>query len=180
MTLIIEKKIDWAIRSNDIFSDLNEDEINIIKNSIHVRNYKTGELVFEQNQSGIGMYIVVSGKVSMESDKTYIDEKTGEAKKKLIAKELLYEGDFFGEASLVEDEGVREATATVMEPTVLISFFKPEFLDILNNRPLMASKIYPKLEKVLSNRNKIKAKRTKSKTNPKIKPRIKSFDKDAR
>lgn len=174
MAFIIEEKIDRTIRSNYLFSDLNEQEISIIKNSIHVRNYKTGELVFEQNQSGIGMYIVVSGKVSIESDKTYIDEKTGEGKKKVISKELLYEDDFFGESALVENEGIREATATVMEPTVLISFFKPEFLDIINNRRAMASKISQKLNTVLEkgHKSKTRSKGARSKT--------KSFDKDAR
>jgi CRP/FNR family transcriptional regulator, cyclic AMP receptor protein len=145
----MEQSTELAIRSNYIFSELNESEIKIIKKMIYLRNYKTGEVVFEQNQSGIGMYIVVSGKVSLESDKTYIEAKTGQEKTKIIAKKILKEGTVFGESSLIEDENLRTATAKVMEPTALIAFFKPDLLDLLKNRPEMASKIYSKLKKDL-------------------------------
>ena len=148
----IEEGVESAIRNNPLFSDLNDTEMNIVKKAVNVRRYKTGEIVFEQNQSGIGMYMVASGKVSIESDKTYIDPKTGKEKSKIISKEPLLQGDFFGEASLVEDEGIRTATARVMEPTVLVSFFKPEFLKIIKNRNVMGSKISFKLAGVLAKR----------------------------
>ncbi len=43
--------------------------------------------------------------------------------------------DFFGEIVLVEDRGVRTATAMAKEDTQLIGFFKPDLIQIMNQQP---------------------------------------------
>ena len=147
-----EEMILEAIKKCFLFDSLNSSELSTIRDSIHVRKYNVGEKVFEQHQAGTGMYLIVSGSISIEADRIFVDTKTGGAKKKVLRVVDLKDGDFFGELALVEDESVRNATARIMEPTLLVGFFKPDFIQIINTRPSLGLKLSLKLAQALAER----------------------------
>jgi CRP-like cAMP-binding protein len=144
------QKIPHLLSQNKIFSTLTRKELRVVQEFVHERHYRTGEAVFRQGEIGIGMYIVVKGGVDIsviESDDGISSDNFSEV---LITK--LKKGDFFGELSLVEDNGKRTAHATASEDSILLGFFKPDLNVILQSHPGIGSKITMSLAEVVGRR----------------------------
>ncbi|MES2854564.1 MAG: cyclic nucleotide-binding domain-containing protein [Bdellovibrionota bacterium] len=137
-----------TLRENFLFQDLTDRELRFIENIVHVRRYHAGEMIFRQAEVGVGMYIIVAGRVEIfVSDR----ESLSEANREIFITQLLT-GDFFGELSLVEENGRRTASALAREETVLIGFFKPDLIEILSRNPDAGIKITFRLAEVLGRR----------------------------
>ncbi len=95
------------------------------------------------------MYIIAKGSV----DISLFDSQplVGDAAKQVFVTKL-EGGDFFGELSLVEDNGRRSASAIASEDCVLIGFFKPDLMEILERSPATGIKIIFRLSEVLGRR----------------------------
>jgi len=111
-----------------VFQDLNHHDLRTIKRILHQREYRTNEVIFSQGDVGLGMYIIVRGAVEIVCNPG----------RHILAK--LHDGDFFGELALL-DESPRSATAVSKTPSTLLSFFKPELLDLINRNPKLGGKI---------------------------------------
>ncbi|MGQ9570476.1 MAG: Crp/Fnr family transcriptional regulator [Thermodesulfovibrionales bacterium] len=125
-------EIDNILLNIPIFQDLNNNELKTIKRNLHQREYKKNEVIFNQTDIGLGMYIIVKGNVDIVC----------EPERHVLAE--LHEGDFFGELSLL-DESPRSATAISKVPTELLCFFKPDLLDLIERNPRLGGKILFKL-----------------------------------
>jgi CRP/FNR family transcriptional regulator, cyclic AMP receptor protein len=130
--------IQEALKKNVVFKDLNPREINLIQSITHIRNYQAGEAVFKQGEVGVGMYIISKGSVDIIYDDNRIT--------------TLWEGDFFGELALVEERGVRTATAVAKEDTQVIGFFKPDLISLMNQTPETGVKILFRVAQVIGER----------------------------
>ena len=107
-----EKETDVAtvLSKNILFRNLSKKELKFIEKIVHIRKYRAGEVIFRQNENGVGMYIIVKGRVQI----SVIDDiVSGENDEKDVIITRLEPGDFFGELSLVEDTGRRSATSMV-------------------------------------------------------------------
>ena len=137
------------LRKNILFETLDKSELYFISKTIHERSYHTGEVVFQQDSLGIGMYVIIKGSVDI-----FIKEidpgKQGAIQNVHVAH--LIEEDFFGEMSLVEENSRRTATAVATENTVLIGFFRPDLLEIVNRNPTIGGKITFQLARTLLRR----------------------------
>ena len=158
-----EEAVAAALKSSFLFETLSIRELSYLKDRIHVRKYNVGENVFEQHQPGTGMYIIVSGKVAIEEENFFIDRNSNAESKATSIIENLEHGDFFGEFALVDDEHVRVATAKIMEPALIIGFFKPDFMELAKQHPATGVKICLRLAKVASERLKDAAEEVKKK-----------------
>jgi signal-transduction protein with cAMP-binding, CBS, and nucleotidyltransferase domain len=49
-----------VLKGIELFKDLEPRELRALESITHERNYVPGEIVFEQGQDGLGMYIIVS------------------------------------------------------------------------------------------------------------------------
>lgn len=137
-----------ALRENLLFTDLSDRELRFVENIVHIRKYHAGEPVFRQGESGVGMYIVLRGRVEIfVTDSTSVLEESRD-----IFITQLTAGDFFGELSLVEDNSRRTATAVSHDETTLIGFFKPDLMEILSRSPSSGIKILFRLAEVLGRR----------------------------
>jgi CRP/FNR family cyclic AMP-dependent transcriptional regulator len=125
-------EIDNILIQIPIFQDLNNRELRTIKRILHQREYKKNEVIFNQGDVGLGMYIIVKGTVEIVF---------GTAKHMLAE---LNDGDFFGELALLDDSP-RSATSISKTPCKMLCFFKPELLDLINRDPGLGSKILFKL-----------------------------------
>lgn len=142
-----EKTLEIALKNNILFKDLNRKELELVRQIVNVRNYSSGEGVFQQGEVGVGMYIVLKGTVEIVTE----DTKPGALHQpRFITK--LGEGDFFGEIALVEETGRRTATATCGPDTVLIGFFKPDLFEVISRNPEAGVKILLGLGRVLGTR----------------------------
>ncbi len=144
-----EKEINAILKENILFADLSSKQLKFVTNIVHLRKYRTGEVVFRQGEVGVGMYIIASGHVNITAEGTRTD-KNKSPHGIIITK--LVSGDFFGELSLVEENGRRSATAIAGEDTSLIGFFKPALLEIVERRPGVGVKIALRLGEVIGRR----------------------------
>ncbi len=137
-----------ALMSTHLFKDLTDREFKLLHNIVHIRKFHAGESVFRQGEAGVGMYMIVKGRVEIfVSDKNATNEDFRD-----IFITQLSDGDFFGELSLVEENGRRTATAVAKEESSLIGFFKPDLLEVLNRSPSTGVKIVFRLAEVLGRR----------------------------
>lgn len=124
------------------FANLTFRELKEVSAIVHRREYRAGEPVFYQGDPGLGMYIVQEGSVAI-----VIAEKTGEEKELAI----LSEGDFFGELGLL-DESPRSASALCKTDCLLIGFFRPDLLELIERKPALGIKIVMKLAEIVGER----------------------------
>jgi hypothetical protein len=134
-----DDEIDTILLKIPVFQDLNKRELNKIKRILHQREYSTNEIIFNQGDIGLGMYIIVEGEIHIVCG----------PENQILAE--LRGGDFFGELSLLDD-APRSATAVAKTACVTLSFFKPELLDLLNRDPQLGCKILFKLAWVIGER----------------------------
>ncbi|MCP3922665.1 MAG: cyclic nucleotide-binding domain-containing protein [Desulfobacterales bacterium] len=143
----IRKKTTIDILSkNYLFQDLTSKELKILNAIVHERTYVKDEVIFRQNDTGVGMYIISKGAVDIIAE-NYEDRKMEET---IIV--TLNEDDFFGELSLIEENGKRSATAKATFDTSLIGFFKPNLMEIMKMNPGIGVKITWRLCQVLGQR----------------------------
>lgn len=131
-----------VLKDNILFRTLARRELSYLSNFVYERVYQVDEPVFEQNDRGIGMYIIAKGRVAI---------KTQTPQGELLVT-VLSEGSFFGEIALVEPDNVRTASAIPLEKTVLVGFFKPDLMEILERKPDMGVKILFQLCTVIGRR----------------------------
>lgn len=137
-----------SLKQNILFQDLNFQELNLVLNIINVRHYRPGENIFRQGEVGVGMYIVVSGVVNI-----YVEEMMAQTSSAVTTHVTqLRAADFFGELALVENEGRRSASATAHEESLLIGFYKPDLMEIIERSPSAGVKILLRLGEVLGTR----------------------------
>jgi CRP/FNR family transcriptional regulator, cyclic AMP receptor protein len=143
-----DQSIFTILRESYLFRDLTDSEIRFLERCVHIRHYHAGESVFRQGEVGVGMYLVTKGRIEIY----VIDPEAKSERSREIYITQLLAGDFFGELSLVEENGRRTATAVAREETILIGFFKPDLNEILSRRPAMGTKITLRLAEVLGRR----------------------------
>jgi CRP/FNR family transcriptional regulator, cyclic AMP receptor protein len=150
--LSVKDTVTGVMSKNPLFDGLSNRELAVIHNLSHVRNYNVGEYIFQKGQSGAGAYIVISGKVMLETEDLYIDKNTGAEKKQFKVMDELGTGELFGESALTDVADKRLVSAKAMEPSVVLSFFRPDLLDMIKQRPSLASKILLNVSRVLAYR----------------------------
>ncbi len=143
-----ERALHAQLRDNLLFRDLSEAELRFLERCVHIRHYHSSEPIFRQGEVGVGMYIIAKGRVEIfVSDPSSPNDESRD----IFITQLL-PNDFFGELSLVEENGRRTATAVAREETTLIGFFKPDLIEILARRPAMGTRIALRLAEVLGRR----------------------------
>src|SRR6266567_6000443 len=108
------------LRAMLLFKELSSRELNEVEQLLHKRTYLKDEIIFDEGDVGLGLFIVVNGRVRATS--------TLEAFKNINAEFCC--GDFFGELSLF-DEGPRTARITAIEPANVVALFRAEFFSLL-------------------------------------------------
>lgn len=119
---------DALLGSIPLFEDLTPRELDAVQRLLHRREYVAGESVFVQGEPGLGMYIILRGTISIQS------EPSG---RELVE---LADGDFFGEIALL-NEVIRTATARAKTDSTLVSLFQPDLLSLLDRNPRLGVKV---------------------------------------
>jgi len=127
-----EDEIENILSHIPVFQDLSRRELRTVKRILHQREYRNNEVIFNEGDIGLGMYIIEKGSIRI----------TCRQDTHLLAE--LNEGDFFGELALL-DESPRSASAVAQAPTRMLCFFKPALLDLIERSPVLGSKILFKL-----------------------------------
>jgi CRP/FNR family cyclic AMP-dependent transcriptional regulator len=134
-----ETSIYTVLSKVPIFRDLNKRELKAIERILHRRTYKSNEVIFNEGDPGVGMYIIETGHVNI----TLGNEG------KLLA--VLSNGEFFGEIALLS-ETPRTATATSAIVTHLLGFFQSDLFGLMETNPRMGNKILHRLAQMIADR----------------------------
>jgi CRP-like cAMP-binding protein len=127
------------LKSLPLFSKLNDKEIMEISKFAYEKKIQKGSILFSHGEKGSSLYLILKGRVKI----VLIDDS---GKELVLA--ILKKGDFLGEMSIIEDE-VRSATAIALEPTVLLTIEKENFLNFLMKNPKAMLGVLKELSKRL-------------------------------
>jgi len=142
-TNLFRKRPPWkqtAIRlllETPIFEGIPRRVIAQLVDSMHRRIYRDQEAVFRKGDQGLGMYLVLSGQVSVSLESVELAK--------------LLPGDFFGEVALFGEQE-RTADAYANGDTELIGFFRPDLEEWVARSPKQGSRVLIRLGRVLAER----------------------------
>jgi CRP-like cAMP-binding protein len=136
------KNLISSIKDNILFQTLTHRELTYVSGLVHERVYQPDEAIFQQNDRGLGVYLIAEGRVAIKSKYPRRD----------LLVTVLSKGSFFGEIALIEENCYRTASAIAVDKSVLIGFFKPDLLEIIERKPATGVKILFQLSTVLAKR----------------------------
>jgi CRP-like cAMP-binding protein len=119
------KRVSW-------FQDLDQRSLEAISNAAVEQTYQPGQLIMRQGDTGVGAFIVRSGKVEV------VQERDGKEQKLAT----LGPGDVVGEMALL-DEFPRSASVRAVEPTTALGIQRWHFKGILESHPQLALALLP-------------------------------------
>lgn len=131
-----------VLKENVLFCTLTPRELKYLSHFVYERVYQPQENIFQQNDRGFGMYIIVKGSVNIKTNAG--DEE--------VLVTTLEQGSFFGELSLIETDSLRTASVEAKDRSIVIGFFKPDLMEIIERKPEMGVKILFQLSSVLGRR----------------------------
>ncbi len=134
-----EGDICHVLKGMPIFQQLTRRELTAVARILHERVYQPEEIIFRENEPGMGMYIIESGNVIILS----------EAAKMQLSE--LNAGGFFGEMSLL-DAAPRSATAKARTECRIFGFFQPDLFGLIERNPQLGIKIVLGLSRLICER----------------------------
>ncbi len=121
-----------------VFTGVPPRSLRFVRSMCHIRQYPTGQHIFRTDEPGVGMYIILEGKVEIYRDENELR----------TSYQTLEVGDSFGELGLLEDTN-RSASAIATSDTRLLGFFRPDLESLLQRKPRLASRIVFNLARVI-------------------------------
>lgn len=125
-----------------LFKGLSERELQYISSFLYRRSFQPTEPIFSEGERGFGMYLILKGKVRIQ---------TLQGAQSIDVAELS-EGSFFGELSLLYPMSLRTASAFALNEVEAVGFFKPDLDEIISRKPELGVKIMTQLARVLGKR----------------------------
>jgi sigma-B regulation protein RsbU (phosphoserine phosphatase) len=120
------------LRQIPMFARLPSSEIGFLSSALHEVEIPAGTLLFREGDPGDRFYIILEGTISVIKALDTSDER-------IIATRR--PGEFFGEMSLVEPDGLRTASVRSNTPLRLLEMSRPDFDALLLQRPVLALEI---------------------------------------
>ena len=126
------------------FTDLPTNELIRLQSELEVLNLRSGDILFREGDRGEHLYIVVSGELELLMGPDTKDE---------LILNVLHEGEYLGEMSLLQPDGLRTAGARARGDVVLLTMSRAQFKDLLGRHPELAKSIISVLSQRLVNTN---------------------------
>ncbi len=131
-----------TLRKFFLFGDLSDLEVTNISQIITEEDFPPKSVLFEENEPGGALYLIVEGSVQ-------IIKRLAKNKQKSLS--MLKTGEFFGEMSLLDGEP-RSASAVTQEGCKCLKISREHFLNFLDQHPRTAFKFFTPIIKVFSKR----------------------------
>ena len=114
-----------SLKKQPIFQSIDAANFESLVSLFSITSFDVGQYVFHQGDEASQLYIILSGKISIE---TYTEDG------KMTQFVHLGAGDIFGEFAVL-DAGVRSAGARIIEKCSLASLTKSDFHKLLDDNP---------------------------------------------
>ncbi|MBW8888979.1 MAG: Crp/Fnr family transcriptional regulator [Fibrobacteres bacterium] len=132
------------LRGVDLFSALDDAQVDTLASMIIEKGFKKGEIILmEDDDTSQSLFIIAKGEV-----KVVLTAEDG--REAILAS--LKEGDFFGEMSLLDGEP-RSATVRAVEDSRLLTIRREDFLSALRKQPDLALTLLGEMSKRLRRSN---------------------------
>lgn len=161
-----EQTIPKFLRKVDVLKDFTDNELRLLSKYLHLRKFSEDEVIFDHKDFGIGFYFIYQGTVEI----SVLDDPNKDSENTLLLSLEKY--DYFGELALLQDKSDRNARAIASDNCELIGIFKPDLEELIDEQPVVATKLLQSVSVILANRihfltNQIKDLKLKlSKKNP--------------
>ncbi len=132
-----------ALRNLSVFEDLDDDQLDIIRQHVHPMKYAAGDIVFREGDPGDKIYFLMSGAVSVLASLS-----NNERARRLAT---FGEGVFFGDMAILEKKP-RSATVRADSETEVLYMTVDDFEKLVETRPLLSSKMLLGMTRELSYR----------------------------
>jgi CRP/FNR family transcriptional regulator, cyclic AMP receptor protein len=137
-----------ALAQVDLFSVLDKKEISSLAKSCQERTYSAGTTIISQGSTGVGLYIIIGGKVRVTQE---IDPDRAETDLALLGP-----GSVLGEIALIDDLP-RSATVTAVEDVTALLLPVWEFRGFLRDHHDAALKLLVVLSRRLRKAESLRA-----------------------
>ena len=127
-----------------LFKELSPRELREVDELLHERIYQKDEIIFDEGDIGLGLFIVVTGRVKVLSTHDPLQH---------LAPEFCC-GDFFGEMSMF-DEAPRTARVVAVETAQVAALFRTEFFSLLERNRSIGAKILFELSRTVCRRSRL-------------------------
>jgi response regulator RpfG family c-di-GMP phosphodiesterase len=128
-----------TLNRSELFAGLGPSSVELISNCLQSVVFEGNQVICQEGETGVSMYIIVSGRVSVSSDMGWgqreLDQKCS--------------GAVFGEMALISNE-VRSATVRAVERTECLQLGKASFQSLLDRDPSIAQQVAKVMTKRLS------------------------------
>ena len=126
------------------FTDLPPEELDRLVTEMDIVNLKAGDILFREGDPGEHLYVVVNGELEILMAPDTDDE---------LILNVLYQGEYLGEMSLIQPGGHRTASARARGDVVLLSLSRTQFRDLLQRHPELSKAMVGVLSQRLDNTN---------------------------
>ena len=124
----------------ELFAGLDKRELHTLAESCQERKYKAGTRIMSQGDTGVGLYVITSGKARITHS-----SGSGQPEEELTT---IGAGDVTGEMALLDDLP-RSATITTVEDVTALILPIWEFRTVLRSHPEIALKLLSVLSRRL-------------------------------
>ena len=115
------------LKNTDVFSDIKTENLTVVAKALEERHFQQGTIIFEENDYGDEMFIIVSGEVGIlkgeKQTKTFLAQLTA--------------GECFGEMGLLDDRP-RSASVQTLQDTHVLSLEKDRLRTLVIRYPELA------------------------------------------
>ncbi|GAB4009605.1 MAG: hypothetical protein Fur0010_00520 [Bdellovibrio sp.] len=146
-----ENSIPKFLKKIDVLKNFSDNELRILANSMHFRRFSEKEVIFRQNDVGIGFYFIYSGRVDVIISGERQDDPDAEGKLGTYLLSLSRSA-YFGELALLQENSLRNATVIAREPTELLGIFKPDIETLIQTDPAVVAKLLQSISLIVSQR----------------------------
>lgn len=117
------------IKRVPLFASLHSTEIQYLAEILHESEVPANTLLFREDELGNRFYIIMDGQIE-------IIKALGTPDERLLG--VRGRGEFFGEMSLLDPDGLRTASVRTRTPVRLLEMTRPDFEALLQHRPALA------------------------------------------
>ena len=135
------------LRKLDVLKNFTENELRILSKSLHTRQFNTGEMIFKQDDVGVGFYFLYSGYVDI-----IVEPQRNEERSEVKHIITLEKFDYFGELALLQQNSIRNANAVARDNCTLLGIFKPDMEELISAHPVVATKLLQSVSLIIANR----------------------------
>jgi len=145
-------EINEAIKRTSIFSDLEVHELPLVLNIVKEKEFKNGDVIMKEGESGDTMYIMVNGEVEVSKNLTMkVGDEEYRSTEKILSRIKSTDHAVFGEMALIARES-RSASIIARTDCLLLEIQKDDFLRLIRNYPDTGVKILLRLCELLATR----------------------------